>query len=244
MSIHAKTILLVDDDTDLHTLVRSHLEMSGYRVLDAFSGEHALDAVESRGLPHLALVDIYMPGMGGLEFCRRLQGFSDVPVIMLTAETDADVIVGAIELYAEDYIIKPFNARELVVRVERLLRRILSFEYTTAPVIRIDDQLQINFGKQEVLLRGNHVSLTPTETKLLHIFLNNANRIVTLEFLLNRLWPRQEVYEDTLRVHIHRLRQKIENKQQGRVYITTERGQGYRFWIKDPDAMVYEFDAD
>ena len=103
-----KTILVVDDDPDVHSLLESQLRKAGYLVVTALSGEHAIEIIENRGLPHAAIVDIYMPGMGGLEFCRQVQAFSDLPVIMLTAEKDADVIVKAIDQFAEDYIIKPF----------------------------------------------------------------------------------------------------------------------------------------
>jgi DNA-binding response OmpR family regulator len=224
-----KSILIVDDDRDLQNLLRLNLERVGYQVVSAFSGEQALEIVENRGMPHLAIVDIYMPGMTGPEFCGKIQGFSDVPVIMLTSEVDTDIVVDSIERYAEDYMTKPFVIREFLVRVERLMRRIHSFDYSMVPCIHVDDHLQVSLGCKAATVDGMVVSLTPTETKLLHIFLNNRNRIVTLEFLLNRLWPREEVYEDRLRVHIHRLRRKIENASKERTYIVTERGLGYRF---------------
>ena len=233
-----KTILVVDDDQDLQSLLEAHFRKSGYHVVTAFSGEHAMELIENRGLPHLAIVDIFMPGMGGLEFCRRLQQFTDLPVIMLTAEKDSDVVVSSIERYAEDYITKPFNLRVLEARVERLLRRIQTFDYAMSPLVRIDDRLSVSFGRQMALVNGKYVMLTPTETKLLHILLRNANRIVTLEFLVNRLWPREDVYEDTLRVHVHRLRAKVEDKEAKRRYILTERGQGYRFVAEIPPGQA------
>lgn len=227
--MNLKSILLVDDDRDLQNLLRFNLEREGYEVVSAFSGEQALQIIETRGVPHLAIVDIYMPGMTGPEFCGKLQEFSDVPVIMLTAEGDTDVIVSLIERYAEDYMTKPFVTREFLVRVDRLIRRIHSFEYAMQPDIRLDDHLQVSIGRKTVTVDGEDISLTPTETKLLHIFLNNRNRVVTLEFLLNRLWPREEVFEDRIRVHVHRLRNKIGRGSNGHSYLVTERGIGYRF---------------
>ena len=224
-----KSILIVDDDRDLQNLLRLNLEREGYQVVSAFSGEQALEIIEKYGIPHLAVVDIYMPGMTGPEFCSKLQEFSDVPVIMLTSEVDTDVVVNSIERYAEDYMTKPFVTREFLVRVDRLIRRIHSFDYAMEPSIRLDDYLQVSMGRRIVTVNGEEITLTPTETKLLHIFMNNRNRVVTLEFLLNRLWPRDEVYEDRLRVHVHRLRQKIANGSSDRTYIVTERGLGYRF---------------
>lgn len=242
-TVHAyrKTILIVDDDQDIHTLLRTRLQNEGFETISAYSGEQALELIRERGLPHMALVDIYMPGMTGPEFCNYLHAFTDIPVIMLTAEAASDVMIDSIELYAEDYIVKPFNARELIARVHRLMRRIRSFDYITQPVMRIDDFLSINFGRQYSVVAGEQVDLTPTESKLLYILLSNLNQIVTLEFLLNRLWPREEVFEDALRVHIHRLRAKIEDKSAKRAYIFTERGVGYRFTVDNPDAVRYDF---
>lgn len=227
--MNMKSILIVDDDRDLQNLLRLNLERAGYQVVSAFSGGQALQIIESRGVPHLAVVDIYMPGMTGPEFCDKLQEFSDVPVIMLTSEGDTDVVVSSIERYAEDYMTKPFITREFMVRVERLIRRIHSFDYAMEDNIHLDDHLQVSMGRRVITVDGKEISLTPTETKLLHIFLNNRNRVVTLEFLLNRLWPREEVFEDRLRVHIHRLRQKIEGGASDHTYLVTERGLGYRF---------------
>lgn len=234
----AKSILIVDDDRDLQELLKLNLEQAGYTTVSAYSGKQALDLILERGIPHLAVVDIYMPGMSGAVFCSKLQAFSDVPVIMLTSETNTNVIVNSIERYAEDYMTKPFHMREFLVRIDRLIRRMHSFDYAMAPFIQIDEHLQVSIGRKMAVVDGGDVPLTPIETKLLHVLLNNTNRTVTLEFLLNRLWPREEAYEDRLRVHIHRLREKIENKAAGRTYIITERGLGYCFSLTRRPAPV------
>jgi len=226
-----KSILVVDDDRDLQNVLRLSLEHAGYEVVSAFSGEQALEIVENYGVPHLVIVDINMPGMTGLEFCDKLQEFSDVPIIILTSEADTDVLVNSIEQYAEDYMTKPFVTREFLARVDRLLRRVHSFDYAMEPSIQIDDHLQVSLGRKTVTVDGQENSLTPTEAKLLHVFLNNRDRIVPLEFLLNRLWPHEEVFEDRLRVHVHRLRRKIDNGSRDRTHIVTERGLGYRFRV-------------
>lgn len=231
-----KSILIVDDDRELQKLLKFNLQRAGYETISAYSGQQGLDTIAVRGIPHLAVVDIYMPGMDGPVFCGKLQEFSDVPVIMLTSEADANVIVESIERYAEDYMTKPFDMREFLVRVDRLIRRMHTFNYLMAPSIQLDDCLQVSVASKMVIVDGEEIRLTPIETKLLHVFLNNTNRTVTLEFLLNRLWPREEAYEDRLRVHIHRLRSKIEDKAAGRNYIVTERGLGYRFTL-DPESM-------
>ncbi len=227
-------ILVVDDDPAILRLVKDKLEYAGFIVFTASTGQQALDAIERRGLPHLAIVDINMPGMTGFEFCETVQEFTDLPVILLTAIDEEDTVIQGIARYAEDYVTKPFSPRELVVRVQRVLRRIGHFAYTAAPVTQVDDRLAIEFAHQQAIIDGKTVSLTPTETKLIYILLRNAGRTVTTDFLLRRLWPLEEVFEDTLRVHIHRLRHKIELQPSKPRYVKTERGLGYRFAVKLP----------
>jgi DNA-binding response OmpR family regulator len=222
-------ILVVDDDPAIVRLVGDKLDRAGFEVWTAASGQQALDVIDRRGLPHLAVVDVMMPGMGGFEFCRAVQEFTDLPVIMLTAVDEEETVIQGIELFAEDYITKPFSPRELVARVERVLRRIGDFAYTLDPVTQVDDRLAVDLTHQQAIVDGQPVDLTPTETKLLYILMRNAGRTVTTDFLLRRLWPLEEVFEDALRVHVHRLRQKIEPVPGRPCYIVTERGQGYRF---------------
>ncbi len=225
-------ILLVDDDPDILRLVKDTLERAGYDVLTASSGQDALKVIARRGLPHLAVVDYRMPGMNGFDFCRAVQQFSDLPIIMLTVVDDESTVVKAIELYAEDYITKPFSPRELAARVQRVLRRIGDFAYTLDPVARVDDHLSVDFAHQQAMVAGKAIALTPTETKLLYILMRNAGRTVTIDFLLRRLWPLEEVFEDTLRVHVYRLRQKVEPVPAQPRYVLTERGLGYSFPAK------------
>ncbi|MGQ9490201.1 MAG: response regulator transcription factor [Anaerolineae bacterium] len=180
-------------------------------------------------MPHLAIVDINMPGMSGFEFCQAIQQLSDLPIIILSAVDEEEIIIQGINRYAEDYVVKPFSPRELMVRVERVLRRIGDFAYTLDVLVKVDEYLTVDFPHQRVLIKGQPVSLTPTETKLLYLLMRNAGRIVSTDFLLRRLWPMEEVFEDTLRVHIHRLRQKIEPTPAQPSYILTERGLGYSF---------------
>lgn len=222
-------ILAVDDDPAILRLVKDRLEYAGYEVVAATSGQSALEVIAQRGLPHLAIVDINMPGMNGFEFCKAVQQFTDFPVILLTAVDEEETIIRGIQYFAEDYVTKPFSPRELVARVERVLRRIGDFAYALDPLIRIDERLVIDFAHQQVTVENQVNSLTPTETKLLFILMRNAGHTVSTDFLLRRLWPLDEVFEDTLRVHIYRLRQKIEANPTKPVYIVTDRGQGYSF---------------
>jgi DNA-binding response OmpR family regulator len=224
-----RRILAVEDDPDLLRLIRRELEAAGFEVWACLSAEQALEMVARQGLPHLALVDILLPGRDGLSLARELQEWSDLPVIMLTSVDEEDTVVRAIETFAEDYIRKPFAPREMVARVERVVRRIGDFGYTLQPVIRVDDCLSIDLAHQKALVSGRPVPLTSTETKLLYVLMRNAGRVVATDFLLRRLWPSDEVFEDTLRVHVHRLRGKIEPQPSRPRYVLTERGTGYRF---------------
>ncbi|MEL7061239.1 MAG: response regulator transcription factor [Acidobacteriota bacterium] len=222
-------ILVVDDDHDICSTVQLTLELDGFEVVVAHSAEEAEAKIARHGLPHLAVVDIYMPGTTGIDLCRKIQKYADLPVIMLTAVDDEATVVQVIDEIAEDYVTKPFRPPELAARVKRVIRRIGDFAFRLAPKTVIDDHLSIDFAAKEVEVDERRVSLTPIETKLLHILISSARRTVRTDYLLGRIWPLDEVYEDTLRVHVHRLRQKIEPEPSSPRYLITQRGAGYSF---------------
>ena len=227
-----QTILAVDDNTYTLRIVQHALEQADFQVVTAVSGREALQIINRRGLPHLAIVDYHMPGgMSGFELCHEVHQFSDLPVVMLTAVSDEDTVIEGLEKHAEDYIVKPFSPEVLVARVKRVLRRMGDFAYTLESRTVVDDRLEIDFPNRQALIDGEEVRLTPTETKLLYILMRNAGRTVTTDFIIRRLWPLEPAYEDRLHVHMHRLRSKIEdkkNKSRPR-YINSERGMGYIF---------------
>lgn len=228
----SRKILVVDDNAYTLRIVSHTLQQAGYNVSTVASGEEALRNIVEQGLPHLAIVDLHMPpGMSGFEFCRSVHQYSDLPIIMLTAVDDENTVLEGLEKHAEDYIVKPFSPGELVARVRRLLQRMGAFAYPLASLTHVDDRLQIDFPKRRAVVEGQPVSLTPTETKLLYILMRNAGRTVTTEFILRRLWPAEAAYEDRLHVHLHRLRRKIEakNDKARERYIISERGTGYIF---------------
>lgn len=222
-------ILVVDDDQDIVMTVQVTLELEGFEVMTAYSARQAEEVIRKRGLPHLAIVDIMMPDTDGIELCRNVQKYCDLPVIMLTAVDDEDIKVSTINEVAEDYVNKPFHPPELVARVKRIIRRIGSFAFRLEPQTKIDDYLTIDFAEKRAIAGGKVQALTPIETKLLHILIGNARRTVRTDYLLGRVWPLDEVFEDTLRVHIHRLRHKIEPDASQPRYLMTQRGTGYSF---------------
>ena len=229
---YQQRILVVDDDPAIRRLLRDKLDSSGYEVWTAASGNEALEVIERRGMPHLAIVDINMPGMNGLRFCEAVLQFSDLPIIMLSAIDEEETIVGSISRYAEDYVTKPFSPRELAARAQRVLRRVVDYSYTSGVITEVDVYLSIDIPHQRAIVNRQTVQLTPTETKLLYLLMRNAGHTVSTDFLLRRLWPMEEVFEDSLRVHVHRLRHKIEPEPSRPRYILTERGVGYSFPAK------------
>jgi DNA-binding response OmpR family regulator len=142
---HPQRILVVDDDPTILRLVRDNLQPAGFEVVTTASGEVALAVINQTGLPHLAIVDITMPGMDGFQFCQTVQSFSDLPIILLTAVDEEETIVHGLKFYAEDYITKPFRPRELTARVQRVLRRIKNFAYALSPKTVINDEVVVLF---------------------------------------------------------------------------------------------------
>ncbi|HSM54933.1 MAG TPA: response regulator transcription factor [Candidatus Sulfomarinibacteraceae bacterium] len=222
-------ILAVDDNENMLALLEMILEQAGYEVLTATSATEALTLIKRRGVPHLALVDVNMPGMDGFDLAREIHESSELPVIFLTAVDQEGMVVEGLERYADDYIVKPFHVNELVARVQRVLRRVDSFSYRSDPLVVVDDRLQINFTAQEAIVDDAVVSLTPTEARLLDILVSNRGRTIPTERLLQRIWPGEDASEDRLYVAVYRLRQKLKGERGEWDYIVTRSGLGYLF---------------
>jgi DNA-binding response OmpR family regulator len=221
--------LVVDDEPRMIHFIRLNLEHDGFEVLEATSGEAALEQLREK-LPDVILLDVMMPDLDGFETLRLIRELSTVPVIMLTAKGEEDDRIRGLELGADDYITKPFSPRELVSRVRAVLRRT---EMPSAPiheVIQVDDRLMIDFDRREVWVEGELVKLRPTEFKLLYHLVVNAGWVVPHEQLLAKVWG-YEYRDEThyLRLYVNYLRQKLEGDPSNPQYILTERGVGYRF---------------
>jgi len=207
-----KIITIVDDEEDIVDLVGHHLKREGFKVKEFHNGRDFLSYIESV-VPDLAVLDIMLPGIDGLEICRMLKNKSStnsVPIIMLTAKaSEADVVVG-LELGADDYIVKPFSPRELVARVKTVLRR-TTFTEDVGHVIKIGP-LVVNTEKYEVVVENNKLNLTTTEFKILEVLAEGKGRVFTRDQLLKkkRLWGDDKlVYDRTIDVHIKNLREKL-----------------------------------
>jgi two-component system, OmpR family, KDP operon response regulator KdpE len=220
-------ILVVDDEPRMVRLVSEVLKAAGYRVLAAGGGESAIEIVAMER-PDLVLLDIRLSrGMDGFEVCRRLREFSEVPVIMLTAKAqEADKIRG-FDAGADDYLTKPFSARELLARIKAVLRRALYPEEITRTEF-VCGEVHIDFARHDVHVRGERVTLTRTEYALLRQLALRANSVVMHQELLTEVWGaeyRDEI--DYLRAYIRYLRRKIEADPAQPQYITTCAGVGY-----------------
>lgn len=235
MPMKKSKVLLIEDDPGISKLVTDYLNKNGYEVIPASDGPEALDYVRQRGLPHIALIDLMLPTMHGFEVSSRLKAMADVPIIFVTSTNDTDTIVQGLKKYAEDFIVKPFELRELEARIQVVLARMPSLDYASEPIIKIDEHLNIDFAHNRVILSNKSIGLTPTESILLHVLLRNAGRVVENRMLIARVWPNEDVFEDTLRVHMHRLRRKLEADSHHPHYIRTERGVGYMFTVKPPE---------
>lgn len=222
-------VAIVDDDSMLAEIVREQLEAEGYEVSAFSSAETFLQHVRRQGLPHLALIDLGLPDMDGFALSNRLKALGDVPIIFISGRKETDTVVRGLVQYAEDYVRKPFDPRELAARIYRVLSRIPNFDYAERRLVRIDNWLAIDFGQRVLFAGDREYPLTPTEVTLLHILLRNADQVVPTRVLISRVWPLQDVYEETLRVHMHRLRQKVEPDPSHPRYLLTVRGVGYQF---------------
>lgn len=224
------TILVIDDSAETVQIVKYALEKGGFEVITSHSGEDGLDIMASEGLPHLIIADLNMPpGMDGFEFCRIINRWCDVPVIMLTAMDEADKVVEALQQFAEDYVVKPFTPQELLARVRRVLQRIGIFPFAPHTPVIIDDRTSISFADRRLYCGEQQISLTPTEAKLLYLLLRRPGETVSYDYLIRRMWPRELVSEDRLHVFVHRLRQKLIRNHVSHQYIVLERGIGYLF---------------
>ncbi|MDX1616021.1 MAG: response regulator transcription factor [Candidatus Promineifilaceae bacterium] len=224
-----KLILVVDDEPRMIRFIRMNLELEGYQVIEANNGMEALDQVRKH-LPDLVVMDVMMPKMDGFEALRLLREISTVPVILLTVKSDEEDRVRGLELGADDYVTKPFSPRELVSRVNAVLRRAAWPAPTPRTVLEIDDRLAVDFNRHQVIVEGERIDLRPTEYRLLSHLIQNAGWVVPHETLLGKVWG-YEYRDEThyLRLYINYLRKKIEEDPSDPQYILTERGVGYRF---------------
>lgn len=232
--IENRTILLIDDEPQIRRVLRASLSAQLAEVLDSPSGEEALELLREKTVD-LILLDLNMPGMGGLETCRAIRNGWDVPIIVLSVrDSDADK-VEALDAGADDYVCKPFSFDELMARIRAALRR-SGFATDTTPNRISVPGLEIDFAARRVVANGTPVRLTPTEFDILRYLIGQANKPVPHRRLLQAIWgPEYGDQIEYLRVFINQLRKKIEPSGSKPVFITTEPRIGYRFVL--PEAV-------
>lgn len=219
-------ILTVEDDERIQAAMRLALEDEGYTVVEAASGEEALESF-SRRPTDVVLIDLMLPGINGFEVCRALRRSSDVPIVMVTARTDTHDVVAGLEAGADDYVTKPFVPKELAARIRALLRRARSTDHTPSSLVFGDLDIRPEAG--EVLLSGQRIALTKTEFRLLCELAGSPGRVFSREQLLERVWGYDYFGDGRLvDVHVRRLRTKIEADPAHPRYVVTARGLGYK----------------
>jgi len=223
-------VLVVEDEMKIRDMLRSYLEREGLDVLTTGSGAEALTLVE-RSAPDLILLDLRLPDVSGEEVAREVRRTSDVPILMLTAKSAEEDRIRGLELGADDYLTKPFSPRELVLRVQALLRRGRG-EPTMSRMSFGGGDVVIDEDRREVLVRGVGVELTPTEWGILAALAGTAGRVFSRFELINRVRGYEyEGYERTIDSHVKNLRRKIEIDQRDPVIIETVLGVGYRLGV-------------
>lgn len=233
--VEKQRILIVDDDENIAELISLYLMKECYETVIVHDGETAL-LVFQEFKPHLILLDLMLPGMDGYQVCRDLRTSSQVPIIMLSAKGEIFDKVLGLELGADDYMIKPFDSKELVARVKAVLRRY----QTAAPVPAVNDQqgdyveypdLIVNLTNYSVIYQGHSVEMPPKELELLYFLASSPNQVFTREQLLDHIWGYEYIGDTrTVDVHIKRLREKIKDHKNWA--LSTVWGIGYKFEVK------------
>lgn len=228
-------ILIVEDDKEIRQGIEIYLKMQGYDVFQAEDGIEGLKIIEKEEV-HLAIVDIMMPRMDGIEMTKRLRQKYDFPVIFLSAKSeDVDKIMG-LNIGADDYVTKPFAAMELIARVNSQLRRYKRFMEKLeekSENVHIIGGLEINEDRVEVTVDGELVKLTPTEYKILLLLMKNPGRVYSMEEIYEHVWNEKAINTDTIMVHVRNIREKIEINPKNPKYLKVVWGVGYKIEKQD-----------
>lgn len=228
MSAHK--IMIVDDDANISELIRLYLDKEGFATVCAPNGKIALEKFKNE-VPALIILDIMMPEMDGWQVCREIRKTSDVPIIMLTAKGETFDKVLGLELGADDYMVKPFDTKELVARVKAVLRRFEAKDSKAMQEISFQN-LSVNLSNYELKLNGKIIEIPPKELELLYYLASNPNRVFTREQLLEEVWGFDYFGDSrTVDVHIKRLREKLEGVE-GNWQLKTVWGVGYKFEVR------------
>ena len=229
------SVVIVDDDTKLTKLLQTYFDKEGFVTWTVHEGLEAVNMIREKK-PDIVILDLMLPGIDGLEICRRVRRYSDVPILMLTArDEETDRLIG-LEMGADDYVTKPFSPREVVARVKAILRRSKK-QVEGKPELVKYGSLSIDFERHEVKKNGELADVTPTEFKILEVLATSPGRVYSrlhmVEFIQEYAF---EGYERTIDAHVKNLRRKIEDNPKEPQYILTVYGVGYKFAGGEPNA--------
>ncbi len=220
-------ILIVDDDPAIRKFIRANLEARSYQVFLAADGEEGIKIIEAE-LPDLVLLDIMMPGVDGLEVCRRIRTWSEIPIIILSAREGEMDKVKCLDCGADDYLTKPFSLAELLARIKAVLRRTHDNAENVIQSRYCQGDLEVDLGQNRVILEGQDITLTKTEFKILSYLVVNAGRVITANQILSRVWGEDYIGDNHLvQVFIARLRKRLKDTSKEAKYIETRSGIGY-----------------
>lgn len=224
-------ILVVDDEKNILDVVKAYLEKEGFDIITAMDGEAALSILNKETI-HLVVLDLMLPKLSGEEVCHRIRATSDIPIIMLTAKVDEDDRIEGISIGADDYLTKPFSARELVVRVRALLRRAYRDHSPLADIMSFSNgDLKVDVPQMLVKKQGQVVSMTTNEFKVLVVLLSNPGQVFSREHLVEKAFGMDyDGFDRTMDTYIKNIRQKIEDNPKEPTYIYTIYGVGYKFF--------------
>ena len=222
-------LLVVDDAVSTLVTLRARLELEGYAVWLAPSGELALDLIQQSGLPHLALVDSRLAGMGGMAFCRQARALGHFPIIMLTEQAGTAPAPYYATTLAEEFLPKPYQMVELAARIHHLLQRFYPAEMERQSRVVVDERLELDLARQQARIDARVIELTSVECRILAALLGANGRIVNAQLLLNQVWPDGPIDNSALRVNIYRLRHKLEIDPSHPRYLVSQRSVGYAF---------------
>ncbi|MFS0644517.1 response regulator transcription factor [Siminovitchia sp. 179-K 8D1 HS] len=228
--MNKETILIVDDEKEIRDFITIYLRNEGYKVLQAEDGEEGLELLKANEV-HLIVLDVMMPKIDGIHMCMKVREIAEMPIIMLSAKTqDMDKILG-LTTGADDYVTKPFNPLELIARIKSQLRRYTKMNggmKNNEHEIEIEDML-INAATHEVKVRGSKIKLTPREFSILELLARNRGIVFSADQIYERVWKEQSFQSDnTVMVHIRKIREKIEENPRKPRYIQTVWGVGYK----------------
>lgn len=228
MDASSSSLLIVDRDQQERQRLRYYLEEEGFLVQEAACPRYLLSKLRLE-TPDLVVLDLELPSAGGLELCHRIKRHCGVPIVVLTALRDEETKLKALELYAEDYILKPANYAEVVVRIKRILRRTWLPRLSFSSILHIDERLRLNFRQREARTPEGVSHLTPLESRLLQLLIRNAGRVLPTGLLLEQLWDDKPASPGSLWEYVRRVRRKIGDDAASPRYIVNEPGLGYRF---------------